>query len=579
MDIFPNENETALAASLLVEKYNISGQLLGKLLGNKQMTAASKYIVRKIGNKNPDRLDIAKRLVRRRGAELFGGSNEAVRELRKRLLSQLPAKGVKQLFTRNKPYRSTITSPSYMVRPLAELKWVARGPWPIDFVKTLGFPEIFAGIRHSNVTQTIEDIPPLGIPPRLKEFQEHLKKRMLDVLNRDREKTRCVVTLPTGGGKTRVAVEAFIDWMHERFANRQYMLWIAQSEELCEQAISCIRQLWCSREYTSSLRVYRYFGGRDIQREELRGGAVVTSIQQLYNRSKGGDVVLDIILKNTGAMIIDEAHRAVSTMYDTLLTHAEKTCGSELFPICGLTATPGRSGLYRERETIKLVNRFDAYLVKPDLDEAYSKDPLQYFRDKEYLARPCHIIYRSGREYTMSDDDIKQMKLESDLPSGFLKRMASDRNRNEIIVRRLLQIPRDTQTLIYACTVEHAYFIADILTELTGKPVGAISSMTPLTIRRGLIQDFKQGNMQFLCNFGVLTTGFDAPKTECIVICRPTTSEVLYEQIVGRGLRGPKFGGTKECKVIDFSDNIHRLGPPLAYERFKDFWIEEHEER
>lgn len=81
--------------------------------------------------------------------------------------------------------------------------------------------------------------------------------------------------------------------------------------------------------------------------------------------------------------------------------------------------------------------------------------------------------------------------------------------------------------------------------------------------------------MQFLCNFGVLTTGFDAPKTECIAICRPTTSEVLYEQIVGRGLRGPKFGGTKECLVIDFADNILRLGPPLAYERFKNFWIRE----
>lgn len=577
MDVFPNEEEGNLAAELLVNKYNISAQLLGQLLGTKQ-TKESNILLRKIGNKSPTRVGVAKRLVRRTGPGLFSGSSKSVKELRKRLLSELPDKEVYQLFERNKPLGSSITSPSYMRKPLAELKWVARGPWPIDFVETLGFPKIFAGIRPTAVLPTIDDVPPLGIPPKLVEFQEYLKKRMLDVLAQDGDKTRCVVTLPTGGGKTRVAVEAFIDWMHQRFATRQYLLWIAQSEELCEQAISCLRQLWGAREYTSSLRVYRYFGGRDIPLNELQGGAVVTSIQQLYNRTKSGDEALGIILKKTGAMIIDEAHRAVSHMYDVLLTHAEKICKPDLFPICGLTATPGRAGLYGEEETMKLVNRFDAYLVKPALGEQYSKGPLRYFRENQYLAWPRHIVYRSGREYELTDDEIQQMKLEGDLPGGFLKRLASDRKRNELIVRRMLRLLKGTLTLVYACTVEHAYFLTDLLTELSGQRAGAISSETPLTIRRGLIQDFKQGNIQFLCNFGVLTTGFDAPKTECIAICRPTTSEVLYEQIVGRGLRGPKFGGTDECLVIDFADNIHRLGPPLAYERFKDFWAGEVEE-
>ena len=56
------------------------------------------------------------------------------------------------------------------------------------------------------------------------------------------------------------------------------------------------------------------------------------------------------------------------------------------------------------------------------------------------------------------------------------------------------------------------------------------------------------------------------------MICRPTTSVILYEQIVGRGLRGPKFGGTEECTIIDFADNINRLGGPLAYQRFAEDW-------
>lgn len=166
------------------------------------------------------------------------------------------------------------------------------------------------------------------------------------------------------------------------------------------------------------------------------------------------------------------------------------------------------------------------------------------------------------------------MNTREDLPPGFLKRLSNDNERNLQILKKLLEIERARPTLVYACTVDHAEFLSFILNE-KGRGSGSISAKTPLTIRRGLIDSFKKGNIDFLCNFGVLTTGFDAPKTECIVICRPTTSEVLYEQIVGRGMRGPEFGGTEFCDVIDFSDNIHRLGGQMAYTRFEDFWFSE----
>jgi superfamily II DNA or RNA helicase len=186
-------------------------------------------------------------------------------------------------------------------------------------------------------------------------------------------------------------------------------------------------------------------------------------------------------------------------------------------------------------------------------------------------------LYDSGREYTLTDDELDEMKREDDLPAAFLKRLAMDKVRNLRIVRRLLRLPKGTPTLVYACTVEHAYFLSVILTA-QGWKSGAVSAGTPVTLRRALVRDFKEGKLQFLCNYGVLTTGFDAPKTECIALCRPTTSEVLYEQIIGRGLRGPQFGGTPECTIIDFADNIRRLGPPLAYARFKDFWSDEKNE-
>ncbi|MFQ5880225.1 MAG: DEAD/DEAH box helicase [Dehalococcoidia bacterium] len=571
MDIFPSEQEIDQAADLLVDKYNISPQLLGDLLGKNQRDQAN-ALLQRLGNRRPDKSQVAHRLVRRKGPELFSGSTKYVRELRLKLLDKLPNADIVDLYDLHGPKKKKITSPSRMRRPLAHMKWVARGPWPIRFVNALRFPEIFAGVRQTNPKPTIEDVPPLGRPPELENFQVYLKERMLQVLEQEGNKTRCMVTLPTGGGKTRIAVEAFVDWMQQRFANGQYMLWIAQSEELCEQAVAHIQQMWGSKEYPSKLRVYRYFGARDIPIHELRGGAIVSSIQQLHSRIKGKDRVLDEVLRKTGAMIIDEAHRAVSEMYTTLLDKAEQSCGPELFPICGLTATPGRAGIYGEEETLLLADRFQWHLVPPNLGQDYENDPLKYFIDKGYLAHPQHVVVHSRRAYTLTDEEVEAMKLEPDLPSGFLKRLADDKRRNDVVVRRLLKLPTGTPTLVYACTVEHAYFLSDILEDASGRRAAALSSDTPMTIRRGLIEKFKRGEIDFLCNFGVLTTGFDAPKTECIAITRPTTSEVLYEQIVGRGLRGPKFSGTNECLVIDFADNIKRLGRPLSYARFKHPW-------
>ena len=70
------------------------------------------------------------------------------------------------------------------------------------------------------------------------------------------------------------------------------------------------------------------------------------------------------------------------------------------------------------------------------------------------------------------------------------------------------------------------------------------------------MDDFKNKNLQVLCNDRLISTGFDAPKTDTIIIAKPTFSIVLYSQIIGRGLRGPEIGGTDYCKIIDVKDNI-----------------------
>ena len=569
MQLFPTESDTERVADLLVNKYQVSAQLLGRIFGPTQRDNANS-ILSDLGSERLTTLDVARLLVLQKGPELFTGSHEDTRRLRSHLLKQLTDEQVTELFQRHGPSDNSISSPSRMRKPLVEKKWHAGKRWARDFVDKLGFPPIFAGIQRAAAVPTIHDVSPLIVPPQLTTFQADLKARMLDVLEQNDVQTRCVVTLPTGGGKTRVAVEAFIDWMQPRFAEGQYLIWIAQSEELCEQAIACIAQMWGSRQFVGPLRVYRFFGGRGVSEDSLCGGAVVASIQQLHNRIEAGDKSLQTILLDAGAMIIDEAHRSVSKMYSGLLDAAEELCGSNLFPICGLTATPGRPN----QETAKLVGRFDAYLIKPNLGAEYEQYPLRYFREHGFLARAHHVLYQSGLEYTLTDDEAEKVKKDGDLPAGLLKRLAEDKRRNLKIVDKLLGLPRGTSTLVYACTVEHAYFLSALLS-VRGRSAATVSSDTPVTLRRARIHDFKEQKIEFLCNYGVLTTGFDAPKVQCIALCRPTTSEVLYEQIIGRGLRGPVFGGTAECTIIDFADNIRRLGPPLAYRRFEGFWSDE----
>src|SRR3712207_119967 len=100
----------------------------------------------------------------------------------------------------------------------------------------------------------------------------------------------------------------------------------------------------------------------------------------------------------------------------------------------------------------------------------------------------------------LTDEEVEEMKRENDLPSGFLKRLAADKERNLLIVRRLLKLPKGTPTLVYACTVEHAYFLSMILTA-QGRKSGAVSSETPVTMRRALVHDFKERKLEFLCNY------------------------------------------------------------------------------
>ncbi len=569
MKEFPTDQDINQAVELLIDTYNVPDRFIKGLVGKEQISQLNR-LLQDFSQETMEAYELAHLVVMQKGAELFSGHNQAVRDLRKFLLKTLPDEEIKALYQKHPNPKKKITAPKYMYGELASKKWIPGGRWPKDFARILGFPNIFSGVNQKSGPKkaVFEDISPQKKVPALVPYQEDMKNRMLEVLNREGKHTRCMLSLPTGGGKTRIAVESFIEWMQPRFYDGKYMVWIAQSEELCEQAISCISDMWVDKEFAESLRIYRYFGGNDVDPDDLTGGVVVASIRQLHSRIQNEDPFIQEVLRDCGAMIIDEAHHAAAPMYAKLFEKAEELAGKGLFAVCGLTATPGRS----DETTYTLVDRFEAYLIKPEFkwSEAYDRSPLQFFRDEGYLATPKHIVYENNNKPIEIKEDAV-FDAFGDFAPEFLRVLASDQKRNKLITKRLLDIPAGTSTLVYACTVEHAEFLSSVMNAFGRKAV-AISAKTSKAQRRVYIDAFKRGEIEFLFNYGVLTTGFDAPKTEYIVICRPTTSAVLYEQIIGRGLRGPKFGGTQQCTIIDFSDNILNLGPPLAYTRFKDLW-------
>ena len=102
-----------------------------------------------------------------------------------------------------------------------------------------------------------------------------------------------------------------------------------------------------------------------------------------------------------------------------------------------------------------------------------------------------------------------------------------------------------------------------------------VSGETRDADRRQAVADFRAGRSRVLCSCEALTTGFDAPVITHVVMARPTTSIVLYRQMIGRGLRGPKFGGTETCVILDCEDHYKGGRPDLGYEQFRRIWYGE----
>jgi superfamily II DNA or RNA helicase len=382
------------------------------------------------------------------------------------------------------------------------------------------------------------------------------------------EPFRVLLHMPTGAGKTRTAMHVIARMLNDN--EPMLTIWLAHSEELCEQAAGEFRATWLAlggREVT----LHRWWGPHELRSEEVSDGLLIAGLAKSFSAAHRSVEVIGELAGRARLIVIDEAHQAVAPAYQHVL---DLLSGSgEMTPLLGLTATPGRTwdNLDEDERLAEFFYRRNVQLEVP----GYAS-PIEYLVDEGYLARARFVSLNYSGEVELSEKDLAELGASLDIPDSIVDALAKDEQRNLVILNRAEAMsPGHPRLLIFAATVEHALLLATVL-RARGHAAQAVTGTTPQDERARTIEDFRgeDERPRILVNFGVLTAGFDAPRTSAVIIARPTTSLVLYSQMVGRATRGPRAGGNSEAEVVTVADTALPGFSSLveAFHNWEDVW-------
>lgn len=318
---------------------------------------------------------------------------------------------------------------------------------------------------------------------------------------------RQLVVLPTGTGKTVV-------FCHLAKVMAARTLILVHRDELLQQAIEKIRMVWPEA-------VVGVVKGRQNQ---LDAGAIAASVQTLVRKDRRAQ------LPPFELVIVDEAHHYVAHQYREVL--GDLGAWREDGPlVVGFTATPQRGdkvGLQRVFQKV-----------------AFHRSILSMIR-QGYLCDLKGIQVRA--EFDL--DDVKTVA--GDYDEQDLARVVNQPWFNDLVVDAYRKHAEGRQAIAFACSVDHA-------TELAGRfmsagiAAGVVHGRLNGRERHAILESFRKQDIQVLSNCELLTEGFDAPEVSAVLLARPTKSQALYTQMVGRGIR--LFPGKAECMVLDFVGN------------------------
>lgn len=442
------------------------------------------------------------------------------------------------------------------------------------FVASLGFPQAFAVSQKGRPDPEEFVSGPIELPP-LHDFQDEVLEGMRTLLASGTSRRRAVISLPTGGGKTRVAVEGAVRLVLEPEGPRRSVVWVAQTAELCEQAVQAFRQVWVNLGAKSTdLRISRLWGGNPNPAGLDSGGplVVVASIQTLNSRMGTEELTW---LSQPGLVVVDECHHAITPSYTNLLRWLDAAGPSrtdvEEPPILGLSATPFRVD---DEESLRLARRFDSRWFPHDQEGLHARLTARgvlAVAEYEPLETGAGLLEEEVESLARLPEPWEGLDFEN-IMTGINRRLAGDTERNRLLVERIEQGCEEA-ILFFGNSVEHCEEMSLRLNH-AGVSAAAVSGGTPTAARRYFLDRFRSGKTRVLCNHSVLTTGFDAPKTDMILISRQVFSPVRYMQIVGRGLRGEKNGGKARCRIVTALDNLGRFQGRHAYHYCQQYFAE-----
>jgi superfamily II DNA or RNA helicase len=430
----------------------------------------------------------------------------------------------------------------------------------LRFVTDLGFPDSFAGARVPSPPAREEAQGPTEFPA-LHAYQERLASKLTELLTLPTPQ-RAMLSLPTGAGKTRVTAEGVIRWIREAGSPQGPILWIAQTEELCEQAVQSWKFVWEKVGAEQPLVIDRLWSTNSATPVTDRPHLVVATDAKLRVCLHTDEYAW---LRRASLVLVDEAHVAIARTYTEIFEQLGLTHRETPRHLVGLTATPFRNDADLTR---RLVQRFG----NRRLDEGiFVGEPIPSLQELGVLSQVEHRELAGARMHLNPDELRTVEQFNGFLPKGAEQRLAENEDRNQMLLDEIAAMPHDWPVLVFATSVSHAKFLAAKLGDRNIR-AAAIDSATPTAERRKRVEAFRRGQIRVITNYGVLTQGFDAPATRAVVIARPVYSANSYQQMIGRGLRGPRNGGKGTCLILDVRDNIVNYDEGLAFTEFEYLW-------
>lgn len=374
---------------------------------------------------------------------------------------------------------------------------------------------------------------------------------------------RAIVHMPTGAGKTRVACHAACSLLSGAQAEGKVVVWLASTEELCDQAADDLEQAW-SVLGNRPIEIYRFWGDSSLDLSELESGFLVAGLAKLWAVSGKNVRLLRDLAEVTAGVIFDEAHQAVARTYryltEQLLTYQP--------PLLGLTATPGRTSAISDSD-YNLAEMFSSNKVA--IDARGHGNPVTYLIRQGYLANPEFIPIEVSSQvgFSLPSEGL-------DYTQDELQELGNDKVWQETISEVTLSALKMHRRIMVFCPSVNSVRECAKTVRDRGVSAEIILGQTPNEARKCTVGRFKRDTCEpmALFNYGVLTAGFDAPLTRCVIVGRPTTSLVLYSQMIGRAMRGHRSGGNRMCQIYTVIDsNIPGFGSVAeAFTNWEELW-------